>query len=331
MNIKSIITDRIKASKLTKVKKNDLIKRTKAVKFSLSQKCGMKEALKAKSHVVGQRVILICNEIGEKSDFGYKGVIVKISKVRDGLPLFRVEWDYDSKVTSVWMYQVEFENKNIYIPAKIRAKMVIKEANKELLKRFEIYKSGLNDRIESYKREVRNYQDNIKKNKKEIKEKELLLSGIIKPDVEKDLALIKELKPIEKAYIADSGNIIILTKEIKTSPQKYSIGKFLIKIYKGGSGIEIENRTKSFRSDEDESTNIYSHPNIENGNVCWGSHGGWVTDVLRSGRYLQLIDFVLTFLSTYPHDGGNPYIDFNRWIGGCAHEGSDTLFEPDIK
>lgn len=70
----------------------------------------------------------------------------------------------------------------------------------------------------------------------------------------------------------------------------------------------------------------YAHPTIENGILCAGDNEGELNFLLRTGNFYTLCDLLISFLSLFPQDGGNPYIKPVVWLKRKVVRDVDNAF-----
>lgn len=191
--------------------------------------------------------------------------------------------------------------------------------------------------IADRKKNIEYHAENLKREKDlltplEEKLKNLVVIDYTTKSLKKEIAKIQKLSLITTAYLSKDLTLTILTKPLYgTDPITHTISKFNIgRLY---INIQLGNRFRvrvynldyvSFGKRRvlaptvstriaDKNSDRYYHPNIHVGEVCWGDHGNYVNGLLRNANFYVFTDFLLTFFSTYPHDGGNPYINFTTW------------------
>lgn len=187
-----------------------------------------------------------------------------------------------------------------------------------------------------------NIQKNTAENKqlKEyIQELSLLQTGIsqeplTKEDILAKLEEVKKIKAIKQAFITTGGMLVFETKMLTARIEKDSlnefkdkeIGSFIIALpLQGTTGERVQNQTHTFISCsdcngddehnfEDHIYDLYDHPNISDGAVCMGENNTAIFSMKNAGNYYQLVNFILIFLTTFPHDLNEPHIDYERWL-----------------
>jgi len=149
------------------------------------------------------------------------------------------------------------------------------------------------------------------------------------------LAQLKKNKQIRGAYIDEALNLYIFTKPLHLVPnpkvtdagewvmenKDKLLGSFVIKVNLLGE-LTVFNYThvSVFETDNDndedrDSHGTYAHPNVEiNGSVCQGNNSTQIRYMIKNGQFCELADFMIFFLSTFPHDAGRPFMDRRRWL-----------------
>lgn len=149
-------------------------------------------------------------------------------------------------------------------------------------------------------------------------------------DLELIMGRIEELKKhvaIEDAYLAKSGNIIIFTKMLHAvNPQtnksrRNNVGKFTISLgYSGSHFLYISNRSYSYADpeeydeDDGDAPDYNDHPNISSTSVCLGDDQVLVKSMFNAFDLFMLVDYLIQFLTLFPHDAGSPYVDHMHWL-----------------
>lgn len=86
-----------------------------------------------------------------------------------------------------------------------------------------------------------------------------------------------------------------------------TLGRFVVTVHTSTRGyVTIKPETNKY------DVNGYSHPHVSSrGDVCFGSAGTIIYQLLGRERYIDVIPVVLEFLRTY--NGDNPYANIERW------------------
>ena len=89
---------------------------------------------------------------------------------------------------------------------------------------------------------------------------------------------------------------------IKYKSIDYDIGRFNVSLGFDGT-CKIINL--------DHKIEVYDHPHINDGNVCWGNFSGWIPKLVGSSEFDVALDQIYTFLCHY--DNGSPYKHIESW------------------
>ena len=181
-------------------------------------------------------------------------------------------------------------------------------------------KYNLEGNLKSYQQDLKHYQDCIIEKNKYIMETISKLDNIVVDPytldrLKADVLKLTKHSGIEKAYISDAGVLCVVTEmlvnrnPLDNKKGRLKIGRFYIEMFPDQGSIKIYNLDYKFTN----SDNTYSHPCIKNYMVCWGDHKYQVQEMLNKANLFTLVDFIVTFLSTYPHNDSNPYIGWETW------------------
>lgn len=133
-----------------------------------------------------------------------------------------------------------------------------------------------------------------------------------------ELNLIEKHEFVDKVWVSQSGNLCILTKNLKrnnSDGEEYSrehkdLGRYLIRIgYCGEVSLRVWGLDWTYEG--------HAHPHIESadsGNVCWGNYSDPVYGAAGDLNLYQCVDAIIGFLSTIPQPDGNPYADYDNWL-----------------
>lgn len=194
----------------------------------------------------------------------------------------------------------------------------------------QLEKQKLENSVASYANDCAYHETELKNRQKLWKESKEKLSTLkvetfTKDNLKLQIAKIKKHKKIINAYMDDSGRITVLTdmlvgiNPLDNKKTRFKIGRFYITFIIGERTIiKAYNLDYAYlgtlKGSWIDPFNIrYYHPNIKQGVICWGDHQNEVNQLLINAHLFLFIDFLIRFLSLYPHDGGNPYIQFNTW------------------
>lgn len=177
--------------------------------------------------------------------------------------------------------------------------------------------------IETKKRTIEEMQKKIRLLKKELKLMPLPKKEEALYSKKHLITLLTQLRAhakVEDAYLSREGKIIVITKmlyPIKKNKEnkKSQVGRFSISYNhssrQGVQRITIVNLDYVLHTDD----NSYYHPNIRtDGSICWGENKQEVENMWSRDELYELTDFIILFLSLFPHDEGSPYTDPEGWL-----------------
>ena len=190
----------------------------------------------------------------------------------------------------------------------------------------------LQQQLESDIRNISQAETQIIESRKRMWEVKKQLSTMKKEEIDPSFIIktLKEIKghsKVQDAYFSVKGSLIVITKMLvgvdpktdREDPTK-EIGRLAFSIstpiteHIGVINLDFA----AFRHIGHESRQWeypYCHPNIDAGlNICWGENRPDVRKFHRAAQYYQLVDFMITFFSLFPHDSGSPYFDHDEWM-----------------
>lgn len=283
----------------------------------------------------GEPVLLKRNSSNEYVGRVYKGILVDIQidaahpiDITKARFVIHLEAQSDTYTASWLQFEIDrdlpVDKKAIYT---ILAQTIEKERTKEIANA----KSSVSQRVaelEDLKRRIIQGDEDLKNAEKSLKEIEKSHRSYSASDFTKEVALIKKHTMVEDVYISDQNNLIVLTKDLVAvnsetgKPRPEHIGRFIMRFTLGSNSvIQISNR--DWLCD-----NNYWHPNIPtDGQVCWGNGQTVVRTMLKKGEFYMLVDFIITFLSLFPHDGGRPHKSHMDWLNQKVHHESSDFLE----
>lgn len=287
-----------------------------------------------KENLLGKEYKIVGTRDGRHTTRNYKGTMVAVADAEEGTPLdslmfsIHLEDDtlYDAKI-----YQLEpvaeakfqkLTQKELTAFKKSQETKVVVDALAAFNRQANTEFRKAAEDIEYLKREKANYLRQIEKYDKDIKHKEgLVASGKeSKMDLKGLAALVASINKqdkVEDAYIGIKGNLVVFTKMLygldSTGKEDKSveIGRFIFRMPLIGLSpiaFNLDYAVSPTGSDP------YWHPNIRGTNICQGDNAKEILGAARAGQLYELVDFLIIFLSLYPHDGGNPYIGFPEWL-----------------
>lgn len=286
------------------------------------------------SGLVGIQISIICNERGQEVSRLWKGKLISITGEAGGLNDLRFTVAInDGSMYEGKLYQIE-PIKNVK-PIKPNKKEfeAIKRA-KELqvvenaLKLYNINAnsglSSLKGEIEGLKRDKSRYEVSIKDIEARLKKTGDRLSSLEETQLDikgldKLVSQIKKHAGVEDAYITPKGRLFVITKTLYAHDEEdkenknFPIGRFVLKMSLTASEIWGINLDYALVNHPGHETTLF-HPNISGSQLCWGDNAKEVRSCAQAGQLYELVDFLIIFFSTYPHDpNSNPFIGFDAW------------------
>ena len=184
-------------------------------------------------------------------------------------------------------------------------------------------RTNLENNLMGYQSDMDHYQKNIiNLGKSILADTEKLANLVVDPytldRLKADINKLNKHSGVESAYISEEGIICVVTKMLYNhnpldgKKGRLKIGRFYIEMYPSLGTINIYNL--DYRYYHPDGLTNYWHPCIKGKVVCWGEHKYQVEEMLSTAKFFVLTDFIITFLSTYPHSlDSNPWIGFDRW------------------
>lgn len=183
-------------------------------------------------------------------------------------------------------------------------KKVNQERNRELIE--------LKNKRDSYNRYILDYTRSTKTYKKSLKEVENQIEKTKSntwelKDLIKSINQIRKNKSVDWAILTKDLELIVQTKMLyqyepfEGITTKEPVGRYAFYIQFGSY-----NSLYFYVSPLDFSAQGYRHPNVMGGNSpCWGAISIDLQRMARSGEFYNLIDTLVVFFSTFPHEGGH--------------------------
>lgn len=285
--------------------------------------------------LVGEQILVTTQANGQPTSRAWEATIVSVAETpRDLFVTNLVNGD----IYNCFIYQFEILKEVPQIKPTIKDMTEKQKAQNRLVVQrvADTYNNlvnrttrDLSDDIRYRKASIRDLEIRLKRLQTELvgKEKELKNQTVNNITPEQLIEMVEEIEShemVRKAFISKEGNIIIITKMLngidresdKEMPDK-PLGEFVFKICLSQQTFIAINLTyinqRRRGGDRDEGMLLY-HPNISGTNICWGDNINEAHSMLYNGSFYQLIDFAITFFSTFPHEqGANPYQDFQDW------------------
>lgn len=292
------------------------------IRYLLQEKC---------SSVLGMQVQAMFEENGQVIEEPIFGNIISIvNEKSEGNELFTCEWD-TGIITNCKLYQfvpVRLRIPKNFHPEKIEQEKRLTAITTDYIQKNENQRANLSVRVANAKKEISGIEESIKsyqtkeqKHKSLLKELEYEQKIEYKPKTRKDfleeVKQIKKLASVDRVFLNTAGELVIVTnmlhpvkltgkKEVEN--KKQDIGSFIISL--NTSWLSIINR--NFTSTESE----HEHPHVVRGSsdICFGSNRQLICDLINEGKYFQLVDFLLTFLSAWNVSGAGPYVQYDSWM-----------------
>ena len=218
---------------------------------------------------------------------------------------------------------------------KVSPRSLQKEVNNKFLASLGKYQNreleNIDNMILEYKQSIDNHKKEITLKLNYIKDYQLKKATykMVKPDLNLLLKQLNNHTMVNEAYISEYGNLIVLTDNLISIDPTYNkvthheLGRFTIRLQLSDSlRINVMNR--------DYEANGYAHPNIDNSSICWGNNKKDIADLTSQGDLYLLVDFIIRFFSTFPHQSDNPYINYEDWMDERNSTSNSSYMEPKI-
>ena len=166
--------------------------------------------------------------------------------------------------------------------------------------------------IEDYGKKIMQYEKMIGETHQKLKN--AVTDDISLSDLKSNLDQLASHKKVAWALIDINGELVAETtmlyyteRDSGKERKDTEIGRFAIIAYPNTGGINAKNL--------DYSANGYGHMNLNGTSLCLGGNQRNVTDMVKSGRFYDLIDFMTLFFSIFPHDAGDGgWIKYEDWL-----------------
>lgn len=266
--------------------------------------------------VVGEPVLIIANTDGDlMQNWPYPATILKAIE-GEGHLTFRVI--YHPIEEEQWSGE-RIENVKLYQVMPLREQPKARTEHKEQLQ-FSLLLTRLNSsrnqsitslrqREEQTLRYISDTQKNLSKYERDLKSYRDQLEGskgdfLTADDVKENLAQLSKHKYVDWAALTRNGELVVQTKMLYHTAKSSGkvdlskpIGRFALWISPMTTGIMAHNM--------DYSRGGYGHMNLSNDSICLGGNSGEVHTMIQTGRFYDLVDFMVLFFSLFPHDAGD--------------------------
>lgn len=144
-------------------------------------------------------------------------------------------------------------------------------------------------------------------------------------DLLNELEQIQKHSLVEEVYLSNYGNIFIKTKMLNLISRDtmedtgIQLGQMLFR-YSYSSRPEVMAHNLSY-----DDSNHHGHPNLKHGKICRGENEIEINNMFKAQQLYVLTDFLITFFTLYPQDGGDPFIGFESWL---EERRKNTSFTP---
>lgn len=173
--------------------------------------------------------------------------------------------------------------------------------------------------IQDKKGEIKNLEEYVER--LGVLEKGASETPLSTPEIVLRLEELRKMKKVANAYITNGDYLVVETATLTLTPNadefdEYdgeTIGRFALCIpLVGTNGTRIINRTHCYHKDGD--SIHYHHPNVSGDIPCFGENDNSLFSMRSAGNYYSMVDFLILFLSLFPHDGNAPFVDADYWI-----------------
>lgn len=222
----------------------------------------------------------------------------------------------------------------------IRVFSTISDMGLKNFKRIAEKKRTSLQQIRSKEGDIKNLSEYVEK--LDVLEKGASSAPLSVPDIIEHLEELKKIKKVANAYLTNDNYLVVETQMLHLShnTEEYEefegneVGKYVIAMpLNGTNGLQIFNLTHCYHEDSDytdEDGNYegshMDHPNVSAGMPCLGENKDSLFSMRSAGNYFHMVDFLLLFLTLFPHDGDSPYMDAHEWIGNIVECDKDNPY-----
>lgn len=308
---------------------------------------------KNKSKLIGLRVKVIADKWGKPFNGDVKGLIVALPVGEQSM--WSIIKDNDGALSKFYLFQLDLLDQKPAKPTDIK-KQILKLIVEKASNQRRIEASRLVDNITGFKNTLKSLSEQTKKYEQDLKNGEERQQDLAKTTEITEEFLINQIKSTKKhslvdtAYITKTGHIIVKTKSLKaiinTKDVRFleyikginlDIGKFVFHISYHGDTWRFFSADNidwgccdchGYDNSDHTHRDYYPHPNIKDSKaVCFGSNENDAYAMWRMGQIYQLVDFMITFFSTFPHDNGSPYIGYEQWLKYRFYKGEGESYK----
>lgn len=181
-------------------------------------------------------------------------------------------------------------------------------------------KTDLKRYIADYKRSIENYEKQLKtveEKLSKVKDNSWDIKQLIK-----SINQIKKHKDVDWAFLTKDLELVIQTKmlhqfnpfEEKVTEEK--VGRYAFKIkFDAYESINIQVFALDFTAQEHRHPNIMANFNRTAAlTTCWGGYDAQLKVAARQGEFYNLVDGLIVFFSSFPHEGGHKPLYWLVWL-----------------
>jgi hypothetical protein len=275
--------------------------------------------------VVGEPVLVITDNGGTMfSSFPYPATILKSFEDQGNLyfrviyhPIEEESWNGE-KIEDVKLYQVMPLRQPVAATEKqkedVQVSLLLTKLNASRNSEFNSAKNKRNSllaSIASVQKDLAKYEQDLKKTEQKLKGAE---GDFITRDSLKDLLTeLTHHRKVDWVMMANNGDLIVQTQMLykidrKTGEEhkRIPVGRFAMYINSVNGSIAAENLDYNVAG--------HGHMCLDGSHICLGDNATEVAKMITSGRFYDVIDFMIGFFSIFPHDNGSPYISSEEWL-----------------
>lgn len=186
--------------------------------------------------------------------------------------------------------------------------------------------------IRTYKESMMSMQRDIERYEKKLTELEDILkkTKVDNVTLEGMLDSFRQLgknKKVFNAYVRDDSKMVVetemlyaISKKTNKEDRRKKVGRLAFELSTQGIDYcKFTNLDYCYHSVEYRGSHYYL-PNVKDQGICYGDNGTLMSDLVKSGNFYELVDFLILFFSLFPHDSGAPFINHGQWMKGRVRE-----------
>lgn len=164
-------------------------------------------------------------------------------------------------------------------------------------------------RVRDYMKQARELESKIR----QVRETSATPKGLLS-----EIEMLVNHEYVNDVYFSNKGNIFVETVPLefisKATGKKNGkpLGRMLFRY----SYTQTNSSYNVMAHNLDYTYGGHGHPNISSAVICQGENQREIKSMYQNMQLYALTDFLITFFTLYPQDGGNPYVGFTDYIRG---------------